>query len=68
MTVMSDVNTTLATMKGISSSFQELAIKTTDEQTKRIFHQCMVDTDEMIQQLAVRVEKLKTEEPQYAEN
>lgn len=68
MTVISDVNTTMATMRGISSTFQELAVKTTDEEARVLFHQCMLDADEIVNDLQVRIEKLKIEEPQYAEN
>lgn len=68
MTVISDVNSTLATMRGISSTFQELTVKTNDEQIQALFHQCMLDADEIVNDLQIRVETLKVEEPQYAES
>ena len=68
MTVISDINSTLATMRGNSSSFQELTVKTNDQQIQALFHQCMLDADEIANDLQIRVEKLKIEEPQYAEN
>ena len=55
-------------MRGISSSFQELTVKTNDQQIQALFHQCMLDADEIANDLQIRVEKLKIEEPQYAEN
>lgn len=68
MTVISDINSTLATMRGISSSFQELTVKTNDQEIQALFRQCMLDADEIANDLQIRVEKLNIEEPQYAEN
>ncbi|MFK4997848.1 DUF1657 domain-containing protein [Bacillus sp. N9] len=51
--------------KGISASFSDLAIKSTDEATKAIFHECMMEMEPVINDLRDRIERMKLEELQY---
>ena len=65
MTVISDVKTTLATMKGIQASFSKLALTSTDQKAKQIFHECMMETEPIISDLQKQVEFMMAEELQY---
>ena len=62
------MKTTLANLKGIQASLSKLALTTTDEEAKKIFHECMMKTEPMIQGLQLRVEHMMAEEPQYRNN
>lgn len=65
MTVYSKVKGTLATTKTIQAEFSRLAQLATDQQTQKIFHECMEEMDAVIQDLHHRVEFMKAEEQQY---
>lgn len=65
MTVISNVKTTLATMKGIQATFSRLALTSTDDEAKKIFHECMMETEPIITDLQKRVEFMMAEELQY---
>ncbi|RST73110.1 DUF1657 domain-containing protein [Siminovitchia acidinfaciens] len=65
MTVISDVKTTLATMKGIQAAFSKLALTSSDAHAKKIFHECMMETEPIINDLKHRVEFMMAEELQY---
>ncbi|MDF0727957.1 DUF1657 domain-containing protein [Cytobacillus sp. S13-E01] len=65
MTVASQVKQSLASTKSMHASFQSLALTASDEDAKRIFHEVMMMTDEVIKDLAIRVGELEREEPQY---
>ncbi|MFD1705318.1 DUF1657 domain-containing protein [Siminovitchia sediminis] len=65
MTVLSDVKTTLATIKGIQATFSKLALVSTDEKAKAVFHECMIETEPVISDLQQRIERMMEEEIQY---
>ncbi|MCJ7841183.1 DUF1657 domain-containing protein [Lederbergia sp. NSJ-179] len=65
MTVFSNVKGTLAAAKTIQAEFSRLAESTSDDNAKRIFHECMEDMDSVIYELNHRVEFMKAEEQQY---
>lgn len=65
MTIISDVKTTLATIKGIQSVFSKLALVSTDAEAQKIFHECMMETDPIISDLQKRIEFMMSEELQY---
>lgn len=65
MTVISDVKTTLATLRGIEATFGKLALTATDQEAQKVFHESMMDLSPVIHDLALRVEWMKSEEPQY---
>ncbi|MBS4209906.1 DUF1657 domain-containing protein [Bacillus sp. FJAT-50079] len=65
MTVFANVQATMANAKGISAAFSDLALKSTDEATKMIFHECMMEMEPVITDLRARIERMKLEELQY---
>ena len=65
MTVASQVKQSLASTKSMHASFQALALTSSDEEAKRIFHEVMIMTEDIIKDLKLRVGELEQEEPQY---
>lgn len=65
MTVFTNVKATLASTKTIQSEFSRLAQMTTDQEASAIFHECMMEIDDVIHDLKQRVEYMKAEELQY---
>ncbi len=65
MTVASQVKQSLASVKSMHASFQQLALTSTDDSAKRTFHEVMLMTEEIIGDLKKRIGELEREEPQY---
>jgi hypothetical protein len=65
MTIVSTVKTTLVSLKGAQASLSMLSQNTVNDEAKRIFHECMLDLDNIILDLKERISKLEFEEPQY---
>ncbi|WP_339195479.1 DUF1657 domain-containing protein [Aeribacillus sp. FSL W8-0870] len=65
MTVVSQVKQTLASLKSIHAGLQNLAITSTDEETKRVFHENMLISEEIINDVKSRIGELEFEEPEY---
>ncbi|ANB59576.1 DUF1657 domain-containing protein [Anoxybacteroides amylolyticum] len=65
MTVASQVKQSLASLKSIYASFQQFSLTSTDEKVKRVFHEAMLLTEEMIADVKHRLSQLEREEPQY---
>jgi len=65
MTIVSNVKTTLVSLKGAQASLSMLSQNTTSDEAKRVFHECMLDLDDIILDLKARISKLENEEPQY---
>ncbi|MBS4194379.1 DUF1657 domain-containing protein [Lederbergia citri] len=65
MTVFANVKATLASTKTIQSEFSRLAQFTKDPKASAIFHECMMEIDDVIHDLMQRVEFMKAEELQY---
>lgn len=65
MTVASQVKQNLASLKSVHASLQGLALKSVDEQSQRTFHETMLVTEEIIEDLKKRIGELELEEPQY---
>ncbi|ABS23888.1 DUF1657 domain-containing protein [Bacillus cytotoxicus] len=65
MTVIANVKTCLASLKGAQASLSTLSQNTSDEEAKRVFHECMLEMDSVIADLKDRVSVLEREEPQY---
>ncbi len=65
MTIYSDVHQCLSSLKGASASFSDYAAKSTDREIQRIFHEAMMETDQVIADLQLRIAQLEREEPQY---
>ncbi|MDQ0177445.1 DUF1657 domain-containing protein [Bacillus chungangensis] len=65
MTVYSNVKTSYANLKSIQASFSELALKTTVDNEQRLFHESMIEMDEIIEDIRKRLMTLEREERQY---
>ncbi|EEL85366.1 DUF1657 domain-containing protein [Bacillus cereus] len=65
MTVIASVKTCLASLRGAQASLSSLSLNSEDEETKRVFHECMLEMDSVIADLKDRVSVLEREEPQY---
>lgn len=65
MTIGSQVKQSLANMKAIHATLQELALTSTNEGAQRAFHEAMLQTEQMIAALKGRIATLEREEPQY---
>ncbi|EMA6342433.1 DUF1657 domain-containing protein [Bacillus cytotoxicus] len=65
MTVIANVKTCLASLKGAQASLSTLSQNAADEEAKRVFHECMLEMDSVIADLKDRVSLLEREEPQY---
>lgn len=65
MTIASNVNQCLATIKGIEAQLSIFALNSMDEEAQKTFHEAMLVMDEIKNDLLVRKNKLEFEEPQY---
>ena len=68
MTVFSNVQATLANAKAIQAEYSRLAFDAVDEKAKAIFHECMMETESIINDLQQRIEFMKAEELQYRQS
>ncbi|MDR2996330.1 MAG: DUF1657 domain-containing protein, partial [Bacillus cereus] len=64
-TVIASVKTCLASVRGAQASLSSLSLNSQDEESKRVFHECMLEMDSIIADLKDRVSVLEREEPQY---
>ncbi|PGB16080.1 DUF1657 domain-containing protein [Bacillus toyonensis] len=65
MTVIASVKTCLASLRGAQASLSSLSLNSQDEESKRVFHECMIEMDSVIADVKDRVSVLEREEPQY---
>ncbi len=65
MTIASDVKSCIASLNGAKNNFSQLALKAVDEKAQKEFHECMMETEEIINDLQKRLVILEREEPQY---
>ncbi|MBP0726592.1 DUF1657 domain-containing protein [Bacillus sp. RG28] len=65
MTIVSNVKTTLVSLKGAQASLSMLSQNTTNDEAKRVFHECMMELDDIILDIKGRISKLEYEEPSY---
>jgi hypothetical protein len=65
MTIASDVKTCIASLKGAQQNFIRFALMSRDGTAQKVFHECMMETDEIINELQQRLAILEREEPQY---
>ena len=65
MTVIASVKTCLASVRGAQASLSSLSLNSQDEESKRVFHECMLEMKSIIADLQNRVSVLEREEPQY---
>ncbi|WP_130860852.1 DUF1657 domain-containing protein [Gracilibacillus phocaeensis] len=65
MTVSSNVKQCLATVKSLEAGLSTLAINSSDEEAKRLFHEQMLVMGEVKQDIMKRISELEREEEQY---
>jgi hypothetical protein len=65
MTVASQVKTTLASLKSAQASLETFALGTQNQEAKTTFQNCAQQTQQIVDEIASRVQQLETEEPQY---
>ncbi|MDA1666113.1 DUF1657 domain-containing protein [Bacillus cereus] len=65
MTVIASVKTCLASVRGAQASLSSLSLNSQDDESKRVFHECMLEMDSVIADLKDRISVLEREEPQY---
>lgn len=65
MTVIASVKTCLASVRGAQASLSSLSLNSQDAESKRVFHECMLEMDSIIADLQNRVSVLEREESQY---
>lgn len=68
MTTYSNVKTCMASLKSVQEGLSKLALTTKDSEVSRLFHECMMETDEIVKDLQQRIALLEREEPQYGGN
>ncbi|MCM3121871.1 DUF1657 domain-containing protein [Mesobacillus sp. AQ2] len=65
MTVGSNVNQVLSTIKGIEAQLSAMALNSTIPEASRVFHETMLVITEIKTDLEERKIKVEIEEPQY---
>lgn len=65
MTVASQVKQSLASLKSIHASLQRFALTSVDNHAQQEFHEAMLKTEAMIEDVKKRIGELEREEPQY---
>jgi hypothetical protein len=65
VTIASDVNQVLSTIKGIEAQLSSLALNTDIPEASKIFHETMLVIGEIKTDLQKRKTQLEIEEPQY---
>ncbi|MBU8907168.1 DUF1657 domain-containing protein [Desertibacillus haloalkaliphilus] len=65
MTVASQVKQCLSSLKGIEASLGAFALKSEDEEARKVFHETCLQTRRVIADIENRVGEMEREEPQY---
>lgn len=65
LTIASDVNQLLSTIKGIEAQLSSMALNTYVPEASKIFHETMLVIGEIKTDLQDRKTQIETEEPQY---
>lgn len=65
MTIASDVKQCVSSLKGVEAGLSNLALRTQDDESKRILHETMLVVNEVMKDVQKRVGELEREEPQY---
>lgn len=68
MTVMTKLETALASAKGLAADLKTFSLDTDDQNAKQMFTMLSSNAENMAQMLENRVNFLKNEEPQYNQN
>ncbi|MDM5196590.1 DUF1657 domain-containing protein [Fictibacillus enclensis] len=65
MTVASNVKQCMVTLKAAEATLSNLAQKSSEDDAKKLFHECMLEVGKAISDLKQRIAQLESEEPQY---
>lgn len=65
MTVASQVKQTLAALKGSQATLRIYEAQTSNEETRAVYNDSLKATEDIINDLEVRLQILETQEPQY---
>lgn len=65
MTIASNVKQALYTVKGIKAQLSTLALNSQDEDSKKVFHETMLEMEDIENELQARADELDRLEPQY---
>lgn len=65
LTTSTDVKSCLASLKSAQASLEQFALSTQNKNAKQMFSQAAESTQQIVDQLAARVQQLENEEPQY---
>ena len=65
MTIASEVKQCVASLKGVEAGLSSLALRTQDDESRRILHETMLVVNEVMKDVHKRVGELEREEPQY---
>ncbi|WP_240374998.1 DUF1657 domain-containing protein [Bacillus piscicola] len=65
MTVASDLKTTMANLKSAQASFESFALATENKQAKKMYQNAAQQTQQLVDNVAPRVQQIEQEEPQY---
>lgn len=65
MTIASDIKNCIASLNGAKSNLSRFALMSTDANAQKVFHESMLEADEIITDLQNRLVILEREEPQY---
>jgi len=65
MTVVNQVQQTLAGLKSAQASFETFALQTENQQAKQMYQQAAQQTQQLVDQINQRVQDIQQEEPQY---
>lgn len=65
MTVGTQVQQALASLKSAQASFETFALATDNKNAKQLYQQAAQQTQSVLQSLEPRLQEIMTEEPQY---
>jgi hypothetical protein len=65
MTVSTQVKTCLASLKSAQASLETFALGTQNQEAKMLFENAAQSTQQIVDQVASRVQQMENEEPQY---
>ncbi|WP_019640242.1 DUF1657 domain-containing protein [Paenibacillus fonticola] len=65
MTVAAQVKTTLASLKSAQANLEQFALNTQNQNAKNLFTTAAQQTQQIVDQVEMRVQDLENEEPQY---
>lgn len=67
MTVMTKLETALASAKGLAADLKTFSLDTENQSAKQMFSSLSTNAEDMAQMIEDRVNQIKTEEPQYSQ-